>query len=290
MGIDGAQASPKPAPGRRLAKARVLGVTLIDALIDIGVPLVIYLLLHAVGVRDYLALSAGGILIGGKAALGPLGQCRLNQHAVFVIGSVACALLAMALLAAIGVPGVLAATVAGLIVAVPVVVSVFGPSRVDGIGLLVLAELITSVVVTLISDDPRFLVVRPAIYTAVAGCYAFVTCAVGRPLMLDASKPMAIAGDPGRAVAFENAWQNSAQFRGNSRATTAGLGVVLLAESLLRVWIVYRSPGASLTSISLISQLPGIALMLVFVLVVRFVAVPRASAIVDSEAKALVRR
>lgn len=282
-----AQGTTHPTGRVRRAKARVFGLSIVDLAIDIGVPVLVSAALSALGVPAYLALTAGGVLIGGKAALGPLAQWRAGRRTSFVLFCTVLAEVALGGLALAGAPGVIAAATAGVIAAVPVAQASLGGEQVDGMGLFVLVELAAGVVVTLVSDDPRFVLARPAIYTAVAGIYALVSCRVGRPLMFDAAKPMAVAGDPLRGQAYENAWLNSARFRAISRAMTGGLAAVMVAESVLRVIIVYRGERVDLVGTGLAAQLPAIALLVVFVLGVRFLAVPRSREIVDRELNAL---
>jgi hypothetical protein len=273
---------------RRRAKAGVAGFALVDLAVDLVLPVLAYLALHGLGVRDYLALTAGGILVGGKAALGPIHGWRRDRAAATTLGTTLAALALLAGLAAAGVPGPVAAAAAGLLIAVPVLRGLLGRGGpVDGMGLLVLVEVAASVLVTLVSGDPRWLLARPSVYLAVAGGYALVSCVVGRPLMLDASKPMAVAGDPERAVAFENAWLRSARFRRVERAMTVGLGVLMLAEAVLRVVLVYRAPHGDLARLGLLVQLPGVALLVLFVLAVKLLAVPRAREEVQRELVAL---
>jgi hypothetical protein len=267
---------------RHSAKARIVGWSLADLAVDVVVPTVATLVLTATGSPTYLALATGGVLAGAKAALGRLADWRADRRAAAVATTAAVGLVALFGLAAAGAPDVVAATVAGLIVAVPVLVTLAGRRRIDGIGLLVLAELAASVALTLASDDVRFVLARPAVYTAVAGVYALVTCRWGRPLLLDATKPMAAAGDPVREEAFESAWVHSAHFRAIERAMTAGLGIVLIAEAVLHVVVVYGSTSPDVVVTGALAQVPALALIVAWFLVVRFVAVPRARAVVDS--------
>lgn len=265
---------------RRTAKARILAASLLDVVVDVLVPLVVTLLLTTVDVTSYLALAAGGVVIGAKAALGRIAEWRLDRHAVIVGAVMVVGLVLLFGLPALGVADVVAAAAAAVVTAVPVLASIVD-RRSDGIGLLVLAEIAASVVITLVSDDPRFVLARPAVYTAVAGVFALVTCVRGRPLMLDATKPMAAAGDPVRGEAFEAAWQQSAAFRRVERAMTAGLGGVLIAEAVLRVVVVYASSDPDVVVTGLLAQVPAVALFVVYALAVRVLAVPRARAIVD---------
>jgi hypothetical protein len=266
----------------RRIKARLVGFGLLDIAVDIVVPLVVSLVLTSAGVPAFLALTVSGIAVGAKSAMGRLESWRADRYAAFVAATAAVSLAVLVALASAGVPDVVAAGVAGAIGAVAVVVSLVG-RRIDGFGLLVLAEIVATVAVTLISDDPRFVLARPAIYTAVAGGYALVTCVVGRPLMLDATKPVAAAGDPARALAFENAWVGNPTFRTVQRMTTLGLGAVLLAESVLRVLVVYSTDDPNIAVTGALAQAPAIALFAGWFLLVRFLAVPRARAAVDHE-------
>ena len=269
-------------PDRRAEKARIIGWSLADLAVDVLVPTILTLALTAAGVAAYLALTASGVIVGAKAALGRVVDWRFDRRAAWVGSAALFGLVALFGLAALGASDVVAATVAGMIVAVPVIGAVVGRGRFDGFGLLVLAELVASVALTLLSDDPRFVLARPAIYTAVAGLYILGTCRWGRPLMLEVTKPMAAAGDPARDAAFESAWTHDARFRAIERATTASLGAVLIAEAILRVVVVYGSTSPDVAVTGLLAQLPAATLFVLWFLAVRFLAVPRARAIVDA--------
>jgi hypothetical protein len=272
---------------RRRAKARVLASSLLDAAVDVALPLVVYVALAAFGLSPYLALAVGGILVAAKAALGGLRTPPSGTYMTFVASTTALAVAALGLLAAAGASELLAATVGGALAVVPVVVSLLGRRGIDGVGLLVLAEIAASIAITAISDDPRVLLARPAVYTAVAGCYALITSRVGRPLMLDASKPMAAGGDPVRAQAFENAWATNPRFRMIERAMTVGLGLVLLGEATMRIVVVYTADAPDLAVASLLAQLPAIGLLIAYLLGLRLLAVPRVRALVDQEVQRL---
>jgi hypothetical protein len=155
--------------------------------------------------------------------------------------------------------------------------------QIDGFALLVLGEVAVSVVLVLISTDPRFILVRPAFYTAIAGLWAIGTCWTGKPFMMQVTRPIAAGGDPLRADAFDRAWITSPAFRRAEQAMTLGLGVVLLLEAVLRVIAVYSQPEGAVLNASLISQLPGVVLFVGFLVAARVFAVPIASREVDQE-------
>lgn len=265
-------------------KTRIFASALADMAVDLAVPTLVALALTAGGTSIALALAAGGVLVGAKTFAGPLEQWRLDRRLALAGVAAAAGLLVLFGLPPAGASQAVAAGAAVLVVAVPVLVTVAVRSRrgIDGFGLLVIIELAASIALTLSSEDPRVVLARPAVYTLVAGMYAVATCRWGRPLMLDATKPMAAGGNPVRAAAFEAAWRHSPPFRRLERAMTAGLGAVLIAEAALRVLIVYSSSQPSLAVTGLLAQLPALALALVWFLCARALAIPRARTIVDS--------
>jgi hypothetical protein len=93
---------------------------------------------------------------------------------------------------------------------------------------------------------------------------------------------MATAGDPVRAEAFERAARESPRFRRVEQAMTVGLSVVLFAESALRVATVLSRAADSILAASLWSQVPGVALFVVYFAVMKLVFIPRAAREVDT--------
>src|SRR5204863_2841590 len=120
----------------------------------------------------------------------------------------------------------------------------------------------------------------PAFYTILAGLYLGATCFVGRPAVYVAATPMATRGDPVRAVAYERAWNESAEFRRRQRFMTGAFAAFLLLESLLRIVVVYYYTAKQIERLFLISQLPGIVLLVVVLGVFRS-QVPALRRIVD---------
>jgi hypothetical protein len=265
------------------AKARVLLVSLFDAALDIVIPIAVYLALQPLGVPAILSLAAGGILIGGKAAFGKLTDTGERDTAL-LLASTIIALAVMFGLYAAGV-NTAVAMVCGLVVqGVGVAISILRRRKLDGFALLVLVELGVGIALSFItSGDPRFLVARPAFYTFVAALYVFVTVFRGKAFMFIASRPMAVAGDPRRDIAYDRAWQNSAEFRRLERIGTAAFGVVLLAESVLRVMLAFQFDADEVMASSLVSQLPVIGLFVLFILGFKVILVPRLTKLVEAE-------
>jgi hypothetical protein len=93
---------------------------------------------------------------------------------------------------------------------------------------------------------------------------------------------MAAEGNPVRAEAFERAGRESARFRRAEQSMTAGLGIVLLAEAVLRVVMVWSHPESNAIVASLWSQILSIGLFVVYFVVIKLVFIPVASREVDS--------
>jgi hypothetical protein len=182
-----------------------------------------------------------------------------------------------------GLPDTWALTIAGAATGVNALVNTIRRGRLDALGLLVVAEIAVSVVLLAVTADPRLILVRPAVYLAVAGVVNLVSCFAGRPLSYTASTPMATKGDPERAVAYERAWHHSPELRGIHRQLTAAIGVALVAYAVIRVLIVYSLPtGTAL----LVQEVPAILLIALVVVLIRR-RVPRLRRIVDAEQAAL---
>ncbi|MFC0429683.1 VC0807 family protein [Kutzneria buriramensis] len=265
------------------AKAKVLAIALLDMALDIVVPTVVYLILQPLGVPSVLALSAGAVLIGGKAAFGKLTDTG-ERDVKLVLASTVVSLAVMFGLYAAGV-SVTIAMVAGVAVqAVGVATSILRSGKLDGFALLVLTELALGIALTFVSSgDPRFLVARPAFYTAVAAVYVFITVFRGKAFMYVVGRPMAVAGDPKRDAAYNRAWDNSAEFRRLERIGTAAFGLVLLAESVLRVVLAFQFGADDVAASSLVSNLPVIILFVLFIVGFKVILVPRLSKVVDAE-------
>lgn len=276
---------------RRRVKRRVLMGSLADLVVDMLIPTVVYGLLRLVDAPPYLAIAAGGLVLGGKAQVGSVSARPPRATIVAAGAQVAGGLVIMFGLYAMGVPAPYAMVTGSAPVVVGVVVALVRGRRLDGFGLLVIVEVAAGVALGMTSGDPRWLLARPAVYVAVAGLYALVTCFTPRPLMMVISKPMAVAGDPLREEAFGRlaggVAEGAARFRRIELAMTAGVGVLLIAEAVLRVVVVYSYPVHEVLRAGLMSQVPAIALLVVAMAALRVLAIPRVRAIVDAEQERL---
>ena len=113
--------------------------------------------------------------------------------------------------------------------------------RADMIGLVSLAFIVAGVATSLISGDPRFILIKESLLTGVFGLVCLVSLLLPRPLMFYFGRQFAGGGDPARAAAFEAMWQYEA-FRAVNRNMTVVWGVVYLLESSVRVVLSFVVP------------------------------------------------
>ncbi len=155
-----------------------------------------------------------------------------------------------------------ALTAGGLIAGLSTLVNTIRHKGLDAVGTLVIIEIAASIALLLLIRDPRLLLIRPSFYTGVAAIYFAFTVFAGRPLTFDAAKPMAAKGGPERLAAYERAWDSSTEFRRIHKVVTLGFALAFLADSVLRVVIVYRFP---LERSTWLSNLPHVVAMLLII-------------------------
>lgn len=139
------------------------------------------------------------------------------------------------------------ALMAGVLVAAPYVVwTIVRNRRVDLVALVTLSVLVLSVVLGLLSDDPRTLAVREGWTAALGGLFGawmLVTVVVGRPAQLTLGRTIAeIKRGAEGAAAWAARWDTDARFRRGLRVNTAVWGAVLLANAVVHIVLVYTLP------------------------------------------------
>jgi hypothetical protein len=136
--------------------------------------------------------------------------------------------------------------------------------RIDRVGVLVLIEIAISIALLFVWRDPRFLLAKPSLYTAIAGVYLIATSFRGKPLTYDGALQMGTSGDPLRAAAFARSWEQVPQFRITLRVASLGWGVACLVDAVLRVVVVYRAPLERAVWLSNLPHLVAIAILMGF--------------------------
>lgn len=139
------------------------------------------------------------------------------------------------------------ALMAGVLVAAPYVGwTVARNRRVDLVALFTLSVLVLSVVLGLLSDDPRTLAIREGWTAALGGLFGLwmlVTVIVGKPAQLTLGRTIAeVKRGAEGAAAWVARWDTDARFRRGLRIDTAVWGAVLLANAVAHVVLVYTLP------------------------------------------------
>jgi hypothetical protein len=139
------------------------------------------------------------------------------------------------------------ALMAGVLVAAPYVVwTIVRDRRLDLIALVTLSVLVLSVVLGLLSDNPRTLAIREGWTAALGGLFGawmLVTVFVGRPAQLTLGRTIAeVKRGAEGAAAWAARWDTDARFRRGLRIDTAVWGAVLLANAVAHIVLVYTLP------------------------------------------------
>jgi hypothetical protein len=161
------------------------------------------------------------------------------------------------------------ALMAGVLVAAPYAIATIVRNRkVDLIALVTLSVLVLSVVLGLLSDDPRTLAIREGWTAALGGLFGawmLVTVVVGRPAQLTLGRTIAeIKRGAEGADAWAARWDTDARFRRGMRINTAAWGAVLLASGVLHVVLVYTLPIDLISVVTTVSWFATLACLIVW--------------------------
>jgi hypothetical protein len=157
------------------------------------------------------------------------------------------------------------ALMAGVLVAAPYVLwTIVRNRKVDLVALVTLSVLVLSVVLGLLSDDPRTLAIREgwtAALGGVFGAWMLVTVFIGRPAQLTLGRTIAeVKRGAEGADAWAARWDTDARFRRGLRINTAAWGGVLLVSAIAHVVLVYTLP---IDLISLVTNVQWFAMLAV---------------------------
>jgi len=281
--------TPIPAQHLLPSKAKVLVSSLLDIGVDLLLPTAIYMLLAPTGMLAVVRLTIGGFFVAAKASAGRVSGLEASGgHAEFrrsllvgILIAVVSTTVTVVIVHVSGSDRLAMVLGTGVLAVMQGARLVRGRTRLDGFALLVLVELAATILLTSITSNPRFVLIRPSFYTVIAAIYVLTTVWTPRPFIMQVSKPMAAGGDPVRAEAFERAGRESPRFRRAEQAMTIGLALMLLAEAVLRAVTVFSRPASSVLASSLWSQIPAIGLFVLYFAVARLIFIPRASREVD---------
>jgi hypothetical protein len=156
---------------------------------------------------------------------------------------------------------------AGVLVAVPYVGwTVARNRRVDLIAVFTLSVLALSVVLGLLSDDPRTLAIREGWTAALGGLFGLwmlVTLVTGKPAQLTLGRTIAeVKRGVEGAAAWAARWDTDARFRRGLRIDTAVWGAVLLANAVAHVVLVYTLPIDLISLVATVEWFGSLALLI----------------------------
>ncbi|MCR6484638.1 hypothetical protein M8542_17570 [Amycolatopsis sp. OK19-0408] len=159
------------------------------------------------------------------------------------------------------------ALMAGVLVAAPYVLWTIARNRkVDLVALVTLSVLVLSVVLGLLSDDPRTLVIREgwtAALGGVFGAWMLVSVFVGRPAQLTLGRTIAeVKRGAEGADAWVSRWDTDARFRRGLRINTAAWGAVLFAGAVLHIVLVYTLPIDLIALVTNVAWFGALALLI----------------------------
>lgn len=177
----------------------------------------------------------------------------------------------MALFYSLRAPGVSQwwALMAGILVAAPYAIfTIVRNRRVDLIALVTLSVMVLSVVLGVLSDDPRTLAIREGWTAALGGLFGawmLVTVFVGRPAQLTLGRTIAeVKRGAEGAEAWVARWDTDARFRRGLRINTAAWGAVLFANAIIHVVLVYALPIDLISVVTTVEWFATLACLLVW--------------------------
>jgi hypothetical protein len=136
--------------------------------------------------------------------------------------------------------------------------------KLDAVGVIVLLEMALSIALFFLLKDRRLILAKPSFYSALAAFYIIAMSLNGRPPNYEPIRSIGSDADPRRAAAFDAAWNESPQFRVALRTAAIGWGVAFLADAILRVVIIYKTPLDRAVWLSNIPHIVAIAILIAF--------------------------
>ena len=133
--------------------------------------------------------------------------------------------------------------VALLISSVPALISetvtIIRHRQLDVLGILVLATIAITAVVSFFGGDPKLLLIRESFLTVVFGVACIVSLLFPRPIWFYIIRYFATGNDPAKSPIFNSRWQYPA-FRRYIRIITVVWGITYIVEFPVRVFMVYH--------------------------------------------------
>ncbi|GGJ64152.1 VC0807 family protein [Streptomyces brasiliensis] len=113
---------------------------------------------------------------------------------------------------------------------------------VNGLAALILLVNVASLLLSLVSGDPRLMLAKDSGISSVVGIGILVSVALGKPMMTTGMKPWLVKAMPGREAAWARLADKSPAFRRAERRFSVVWGVLMLVECVVRVVGAYTIP------------------------------------------------
>jgi hypothetical protein len=143
-----------------------------------------------------------------------------------------------------------------------VIVSVARTRRLDAISLLNLGFLLASIVVTLLTKDVHFALLKGVAVTAAFSLLCFGSLLAPRPLMFYLGRQFSTLNDPVQIAQWNKRWHYAKPFRTSLRLITIAWGLGYLLEVIARVIAAYTLPPMTAIAIAPILTYGMLALLM----------------------------
>ncbi|MEU2224185.1 VC0807 family protein [Streptomyces sp. NPDC018347] len=118
--------------------------------------------------------------------------------------------------------------------------------RANGLAALILTVNVVSLLLGLVSGDPRLMLAKDSAVSSTVALGILVSVRLGKPMMTEGMKPFLVKGDRAKEAAWQRlvsgAAAHSAAFRNRERMFSVVWGLVLLAECVVRAVGAYTVP------------------------------------------------
>lgn len=112
--------------------------------------------------------------------------------------------------------------------------------RIDLLGIAVVSLFLVGTVIAYLEGDPRFVFAKDGWLTGLLGLWIAISLATRRPFMLQLGRIIATAKRSGEAAdVWLRRWEDGPRFRHDIRVVSCVVGVVLMADAVVRVVTAY---------------------------------------------------
>ena len=143
-----------------------------------------------------------------------------------------------------GVSTLVALGAGALVPAVGVIVQLITRRRLDGVGGVVVVSVLATIALSLLTDNPRFLLAREGFITALWGLWFLATLRATRPAAFRLARPLMEGRRSFGQASWDELWTTEPAFVRIWRVSTVMWGAGLLVDAILRVLMSYTLPVA----------------------------------------------